>query len=71
MHACVGTEYVKFTRELKLLGKVEVYLLGVIDSMRGSLKDITIENLKKMGTGDKLTWIQNTPSQVLLLLNNC
>jgi dynein heavy chain len=26
MHACVGKEYVPFTSELKLLGKVEIYL---------------------------------------------
>lgn len=71
MHACVGVEYVKYTRELKLLGKVEVYLQWVIDTMRGSLKDITIEFLKTMGTGDKLTWIQNAPAQTALLLNNC
>jgi hypothetical protein len=27
--------------------------------------------MKAMGSGDKLAWIQNTPAQVLLLLNNC
>jgi len=70
MHACIGVEYVKFTKELKLLGKVEVYLQWVIDTMRSSLKDITTENMKIMGTGDKLLWIKDTPSQVLLLLNN-
>jgi len=40
MHACVGKEYVAFTTDLKLMGKVEVYLQDVIDTMRNSLKDI-------------------------------
>jgi dynein heavy chain len=71
MEACVGKEFVKFTRELKLLGKVEVYLQWVIDVMRGSLKDITLEKFKLMGNEDKLQWITNSPSQVVLLLNNC
>jgi hypothetical protein len=62
MHSCIGIEYVKFTRELKLLGKVEIYMQWIIDNMRGSLKDLTVDNLKKMGQGDKFTWIQNTPS---------
>lgn len=26
MHSCVGTEYVEFTEQKKLLGKVEIYL---------------------------------------------
>ena len=71
MHSCVGKEYVKFTRELKLLGKVEVYLQWVIDTMRGTLKDISITDLKSMGQKDKQTWIDTSPSQVVLLLNNC
>jgi hypothetical protein len=62
MHSCIGVEYVKFTRELKLLGKVEIYMQWIIDNMRGSLKDLCVENLKKMSQGDKFTWIQNTPS---------
>lgn len=46
MEACVGKEYVKFTRELKLVGKVEFYLELVINCMRDSLKDISLTNLK-------------------------
>ena len=44
MHACVGKEYVAFTTDLKLMGKVEVYLQDVIDTMRSSLKDISMKS---------------------------
>jgi dynein heavy chain len=47
MHACVGKEYVEFTRECKLLGKVECYMQDILDVMRGSLKDISVRSLKK------------------------
>jgi len=36
MISSVGIEKVMFTRELKLIGKVEVYLQDVIDTMRNS-----------------------------------
>jgi len=49
MHACVGKEYVKFTTDLALMGKVEVYLQDIIDVMRSSLKDIAKKSLKKYG----------------------
>jgi dynein heavy chain len=62
MHACIGVEYVKFTEALKLLGKVEIYLQYVIDAMRGTLKDILTSNLKTLGQGDKLTWVDTQPS---------
>lgn len=71
MHACIGTEYVEFTRELKLENKVEIYLQWVIDSMRDSLKDIAIASIKKFQTVDKETWLMQDPSQVTLLINNC
>jgi len=41
----VGIESVQFTRELKLIGKVEVYLQDVIDCMRNSLRDISKKSL--------------------------
>lgn len=40
MHTNVGIEYVEFTTDLKLLGKVENYLQEVINTMRSSLKDV-------------------------------
>lgn len=71
MHACIGTEYVEFTRELKLENKVEVYLQWVIDAMRDSLRDISVSSIKKFQTIDKETWLMQDPSQVTLLINNC
>lgn len=71
MHACVGKEYVEFTSELKLLGKVEIYLQDVINIMRSSLKDIAVKSLKKFSEIDKEQWLIQDPAQVTLLINNC
>jgi dynein heavy chain len=71
MHACVGKEYVDFTSELKLLGKVEIYLQDVINTMRSSLKDISMKSLKKFSEIDKESWLIQDPAQVTLLINNC
>jgi dynein heavy chain len=43
----VGIEEVQFSRTLTLTGKVENYLQDVIDMMRGSLKDIAADSLKR------------------------
>jgi len=71
MHACVGKEYVKFTSELALMGKVEVYLQDIIDIMRNSLRDIAKRSLKKFGELPKETWLLEDPAQVTLLINVC
>ena len=57
MHACVGKEYVPFTTDLKLVGKVEVYLQEVLNVMRGSLKDTSKKSLKKVTEIAKEDWI--------------
>jgi dynein heavy chain len=62
LHSCIGTEYVEFTRELKLENKVEVYLQWVIDTMKGSLQDISVASIKKFTTMDKETWILGDPA---------
>jgi len=71
MHACVGKEYVEFTEQKKLLGKVEIYLQDVLDLMRGSLKEISLKSLKKFSEIDKESWIVQDPAMVTLLINNC
>jgi dynein heavy chain len=70
MHACVGKEYVKFTSDLKLLGKVEIYLQDIIDTMRSSLRDISRASLKKFAEVDKEKWLVMDPAMVTLLINN-
>jgi len=70
MHACVGKEYVEFTTDLKLMGKVEVYMQDILDTMRSSLRDISVKSLKKASEVDKGEWIAQDPAQVLLLINN-
>ena len=71
MHACVGKEYVEFTSDFKLMGKVEVYMQDILDTMRSSLKEISIKSLKKFTEIDKESWIHEDPAQVCLLINNC
>lgn len=71
MHACVGKEYVEFTVEMKLLGKVEVYLQDIINTMRKSLSDISKRSLKKFTEIDKEQWLVQDPAMVTLLINNC
>ena len=71
IHSYVGTEYVEFTEPLKLMGKVEVYLQDVIDTMRNSLKEISKRSLKKFSEVDKETWLKQDPAMVTLLINCC
>jgi dynein heavy chain len=71
MHACVGKEYVAFTDDLSLMGKVEVYFQDIIDIMRKSLKDISKKSLKRFGEVTKETWLLEDPAQVTLLINVC
>jgi len=71
MHACVGKEYVKFSEDLKLLGKVEVYLQDVINTMRSSLKEISRKSLKMFSEVTKEEWLVQDPAQVTLLINLC
>lgn len=53
MHSSVGTEYVPFSDSLKLLGKVEIYLQDVIDTMRKTLNVIAAQSLIKFGQNEK------------------
>jgi len=69
MHTNVGTEYVKFTNDLKLQGKVETYMQDVIDTMRSSLKDIAGASLVRLGQMTKEQWLQGDPAQTTLLIN--
>jgi len=58
MHSGVGVEYVEFTEPLKLMGKVEVYLQDVLNTMRTSLRDISVKSLKKITEVTKMQWIE-------------
>lgn len=69
MVSAVGTEYVKFTNPLKLIGKVEVYLKLVIDTMVSTLTDITQNSIGRFGTKDRNEWLTEDPSQITLLVN--
>lgn len=65
----VGIETVKFTTDLKLLGKVENYLQQVIDTMRSSLRDTGVQSLARLYKDGKAKWLQADPAQTTLLIN--
>jgi len=69
MVTCVGSETVIFTSPLKLVGKVERYMLDVIDTMRTSLRDYAIKSIENRYKLDKVKWIENDPAQIALLVN--
>ena len=69
MKSSVGIEEVKFSKPLKLVGKVENYLQDVIDMMRMSLKDIAADSLSRFGQKPKKEWLSDDPAQITLLIN--
>lgn len=71
MHTNVGIEYVEFSHDLKLLGKVENYLQDVINTMRDSLKDVAGASLQRYNQQGKEKWLSDTknPAQTTLLIN--
>ena len=71
METCVGKEIVKFTKPLKLVGKVENYLADVIDTMKSSLNQIAANSVKVQATMPKEQWLKMDPAQVTLLINLC
>ena len=70
MKSGVGVEYVKLTKPLTLLGKVEVYLQDMIDTMVTTLRDIATSSFKNNQTMGRKEWIESDPAQITLLVNN-
>ena len=71
MTTSVGVETATFTKELKLMGKVEVYLQDVIDTMVNSLRDIAKDSYKRRQTIHRDEWLFKDPAQITLLINQC
>ena len=71
IQSAVGKESFLFKNECKLIGKVEHYMQLILDEMRASLKQISLESQKKITELDKETWIRQDPAMVTLLVNNC
>ena len=69
MVSCVGSETVKFVKELKLEGKVEVYLKDVIDIMNESLRSIGESSFKAFDQLEKKAWVARDPAQITILVN--
>jgi dynein heavy chain, axonemal len=69
METCVGKEVVQFPNPLKLVGKVENYLLDVIDCMKSSLNIIASKSVVNQHTMKKNDWLKQDPAQITLLVN--
>lgn len=70
MISCVGTETVPFTKELALVGKVEVYLQDLINTMISSLRDQAGSSFEEQPKMERGKWIERDPAQITLLVNN-
>lgn len=55
---------------MKLVGKVEVYLQDVINSMNATLRTIGESSLKAHSTMNKDEWILRDPAQITILIDN-
>ncbi len=69
METCVGKEVVQFPNPLKLVGKVENYLMDVIDCMKSSLNIIASKSVVNQHTMKKVDWLKQDPAQITLLVN--
>ena len=69
METCVGKETVTFPKPLKLVGKVENYLMDVIDKMKESLNLIAANSVVNQNTIPKSEWLRQDPSQITILIN--
>ena len=70
MKSGVGVEFVKLTKPLKLLGKVEIYLQDMINSMVETLREIAESSFKAIKTESRPNWLKKDPAQITLLVNN-
>ena len=63
MNTCVGSEKVDFTKPLKLEGKVEVYLMDLINTITDTLKTICGNSLEKhKQLNNREQWLKMDPS---------
>jgi hypothetical protein len=69
METCVGKEVVQFPKPLKLQGKVENYLMDVIDCMKSSLNIIAAKSVVGQHSMPKADWLKQDPAQITILIN--
>ena len=70
MKSGVGIEYVELSKPLQLLGKVEIYLQDMINSMQSTLRDIATKSFSNQTKMERKEWIESDPAQITLLVNN-
>lgn len=61
-NACVGHEEVSLTKPLHLNGKVETYLMDIVNMMIDTLRDITRLSYKAQPTMGRKEWIERDPA---------
>jgi len=70
MITCVGTEKVDFTKPLKLVDKVEVYMLEIIKTVQDTLQTLCQNSIQKHAQlNNREQWLKIDPAQVTLLIN--
>ena len=65
----VGSEYVPFSINLPLEGKVEVYLQKTVEKMVSTLNEIALNSIKTYASVEKDDWIKQDPAQITILIN--
>ena len=62
-----GIEKIPFDSPFPLMGKVEVYLVDILNHMKSTLKAIVKKSIQEVETKQQREWIESTPSQACLL----
>ena len=64
-----GIEKIPFDTPFKLMGKVEVYLVDILNHMKSTIKAIVKKSIQEIESKQQREWIESTPSQACLLTN--
>ena len=62
-----GIEKIPFDTPFKLMGKVEVYLVDILNHMKSTIKAIVKKSIQEIESKQQREWIESTPSQACLL----
>ena len=69
MVSCVGKEYVPFKTDMKLVGKVEMYMNDIINKMRSELKENLFDSIQAYPNKPRHEWCLDWTSQMILVVN--
>lgn len=69
MVSFVGVETVPMA-DMKLTGKVEIYMQDVVNHMKSTLKGVAQSSFQANSTMERKEWLKRDPAQITLLVNN-